>query len=175
MSWIQTRSGKPFTLLDPDPDSIEIEDIAHALSQLCRFTGHTSSFMSVAQHSVIVASLLDDAERFNGLMHDAPEAYLGDVSRPLRELLPEYLLIENGVWAVMAAKYGLSPTLSAAVKEADNISLMWERRDLLGQPVASWARWVDEETIAKVPSTRLDTWSPQQARHAFLDTFHELS
>lgn len=94
---ILTYTGLHFPLLKPEYFHFNILDIAHALSQLCRFTGHTSSFYSVAQHSVMVASLVPADQALAALMHDAAEAYLGDVSSPLKALLPDYKLIETNV------------------------------------------------------------------------------
>lgn len=174
MTWIQTRSGRRFDLLDPDPDSLDIGDIAHALSNICRFTGHTGQFMSVAQHSLVTAGLVPEEHRFDALMHDATEAYVGDVSRPLKQLLPDYQRIEAGVWDAICRRWGTSPVLPKEVKDADNVSLMWERRELMGQPVASWAEWVDESLLERVPGVPLVTASIERTREDFLHAFDVL-
>lgn len=138
MSWIQTYTGRAFDLLDPQPDMVVIEDIAHALSNLCRFTGHTRVFYSVAEHSVHVAEILPDDLRLQGLLHDAAEAYIQDVATPLKWLLPDYKQIERRVWKAIAMKFNLPEALDPQVKDADLRMLMTERRDLLGTPPLPW-------------------------------------
>ncbi len=78
--WIQVRSGRKFHPLDPRPEDVDINDIAHALSNLCRFTGHCTDFYSVAQHSVIASQIVPPASALAALLHDASEAYMGDIS-----------------------------------------------------------------------------------------------
>lgn len=169
--WIQTRKGTKFDLLSPDPATLDIEEIAHSLSLLCRFTGHTRRFMSVAQHSVIVSELTSPESAFDGLMHDATEAYVGDVSRPLKRLLPDYKKIEDGVAAAISLRFGVSDPLPEAVKVADNVSLLWERRDLMSTPPESWS---EETVLAMVPDQTLDPWPSEYAAAVFLRKFHEL-
>jgi len=88
---VSTKSGRRVALLNPSPSQIVIGDIAHGLAHQCRFNGQTSKFYSVAQHSVLVASILPRELRLAGLLHDASETYLGDVVQPLKELLPKAL------------------------------------------------------------------------------------
>lgn len=175
MTWIQTRGGGRFDLLEPDPGTILIEDIAHALSNLCRFTGHTSAFMSVAEHSVIVSRLVPAHDALAGLLHDATEAYVGDVSRPLKQLLPAYQHIEHGIWLAIADRFGLDQGLPATVKEADNVSLLWERRDVMGPSSEPWQAWVPEELVSRVPDEILVPTDPLGARSMFLQRFAELT
>src|SRR5712664_1181267 len=82
--WIETFTGHAFYLLDPRPEDILIEDIAHALSQACRFTCHTRRFYSVAEHSYHIAVLCEKEYKLGGLLDDAEETYLGDMNRPLK-------------------------------------------------------------------------------------------
>jgi len=92
-AFLPTCSGRRVHLLNPSPDEIAIEDIAHALSHACRFAGHVPSYYSVAQHSVLVSELLDERTALWGLLHDASEAYLHDLTRPLKRalnVLPEH-------------------------------------------------------------------------------------
>jgi len=86
-AWIQTISGRKFPLAEPDPNQIDIEDIAHALSMLCRFNGHCTQFYSVAEHSMHVSHEISNDLALAGLLHDAAEAYLGDVPSPLKKEL----------------------------------------------------------------------------------------
>lgn len=124
---ILTQSGLVVDLLNPSPDTIVLEDIAWSLAHQCRWTGHTDEFYSVARHSLIVASAVPPEYALCALMHDATEAYLGDVSRPLKTLLPAYADLEAAMWAVIAQKFGLPAIIPEAVHMADNEVLAWER------------------------------------------------
>jgi len=95
--WFLTASGKRFWPLDPRPEDICIEDIAHALSHICRFGGHVREPYSVAQHSVIVSMIVKPENALYGLLHDAAEAYAGDMVRPLKRGMPAYRSIESAV------------------------------------------------------------------------------
>lgn len=117
--WILTHSGKRFSFQDINPDAINIEDIATALSNICRFTGHLDQHYSVAQHCVLVSHLVEPHLAFEALMHDASEAYCGDVSSPLKARLPDYREIEGRVDRAIRAKYGLPLVESPEVKVAD--------------------------------------------------------
>ena len=169
---IVTHSGKYFNFLEPIPDMICIEDIAHALSHLCRFTGHTAQFYSVAQHSVLVSEILPPNLQLAGLLHDATEAYIGDVSRPLKMLLPQYREIEHRVWLAIAAKFDLPVDLPKPIKDADNTLLLTEKRDLL-----AYSRhgefWEWAKDINPLPST-IQRWPSWMAKKVFLERFHAL-
>lgn len=148
-------------VLDPDPDQICIEDIAHALSNICRFGGHTSNFYSVAQHSVHVANLVPVELALDGLMHDAAEAYLGDVINPLKVLLEDYKKIEEKLLYLIAKKFGFNYPICAEVKKADSYMLIVEyKRFFTNSPVASG---ID---IIPLP--------PKVAEELFLKTFKEI-
>jgi 5'-deoxynucleotidase YfbR-like HD superfamily hydrolase len=143
--YIGTYSGKCFWPLDPKPEEICLEDIAHALSQICRFTGHTSEHYSVLTHSLNVERLLIDRgynelTQLYGLLHDAAEAYVGDMSRPMKICCPSFQAIEDGVQAAVYKHFGLpepTPEIAAAVKEADNYILALEARRLM-QNTEGW-------------------------------------
>lgn len=167
--WIQTAGGKQFFLDRPRSEDVDIDDIAHALSRLCRFTGHVRRFYSVAQHSVLVSYVCDPADALVGLLHDATEAYIGDVSSPLKSLLPEYRVIEGRVWAAVAERFGLPAELPESVKHADAVLLATEKRDLLGPPPASWGQWPDPLDVV------IEPWSSDWARRDFLARFQELT
>lgn len=151
--WIQTFSGKRFAPLDIHDEDICIEDIAHALSLVNRFTGHTSVAYSVAEHSVRVMWAVQDLGIAAGgsglylweimlqaLLHDASEAYLADIARPIKMLpiMQPYRDLEKGVEKAIAKKWGLPFPMSKIVKRADEILLGTEARDLMGPPPAEW-------------------------------------
>jgi hypothetical protein len=127
--FIITVSGRTVHYLFPDPDCITIEDIAHALSRISRWCGHTQSFWSVAAHSLLVAQLLPRQLKLAGILHDAHEAYLGDVPTPLKMLLPEYPSIASKFDYAIENKFGVK-LHDPAIKMADTIALATERRDL---------------------------------------------
>lgn len=166
--WMQTYAGKQFFPLDPRPEDICIEDIAHALSNLCRFGGHVSQFYSVAQHSVLVAGLLPARLALAGLLHDASEAYMVDVPRPLKVALAEYQKLEKRLQAIIARKFDVNFT-HPFIKRADNILLMTEARDLLGPKPAGWG--VPEEPA----EWRVIPLEPGEAEDLFLRRFCELT
>lgn len=145
LDWIQTYSGLKVFPLDPKPNQICIEDIAHALSNICRFTGHTRDFYSVAQHSVMVASNVSNASCFWGVLHDASEAYLCDIARPVK-IQPElkaYREAEDRLMAVICKKFGLPREMPDEVRLADRRALRTEARDL-GLYTKDWDGYVQD-------------------------------
>lgn len=184
-NWQQTYTGRQFWPCDPRPEDVVIEDIAHALSNLCRFAGHCREFYSVAEHSVWVARAVAryarecgspaawaDQLSLAGLLHDAAEAYCVDVPRPLKPFLTGYREIEHGVAAVIAERFGFSVELfdHPFVKRADESLLMTEKRDLMAPPPAPWtfAQGVEAECVGNVSMP----WGPREARAAFHSCFN---
>ena len=171
-AWIRTFSGLQFWPLDPRPEELRIEDIAHALSQQCRFAGHSRLFYSVAEHSVHVSALCPLEDALWGLLHDASEAYLQDVARPLKSL-PEfaaYREAERHLQEMIVRGFGLDAEPPASVHDADNAMLHLESRCLLtgglGLP----------ETIAgPAPTFTVHApWPPLRAEQEFLARFRQL-
>jgi len=169
---ILTRAGHYFDLMAPETSHIDIDTIAHALSHLCRFTGHTSSFYSVAQHSVMVSHLVPRGYELAGLLHDAAEAYIGDVASPLKSLLPDYKAIESRVEAAVLTRFGLPATLPRAVHYADLRALATEQRDLM--PPHDDTPWACIEGVEPHP-LNIVPMQPYIARHMFLARFKELT
>lgn len=168
-NWMQTYSGGQFWPLDPHPEDINIADIAHALARLCRFAGHCTSFYSVAQHSVLVSYITGPENALWGLLHDASEAYVVDVPRPLKLLLPNYTAIEDGVQRAIAEAFGLPWPLPAEVKRADNQILADEAAQLMAPPPEDWF-------LPDPPSgTAINPLPPEAAETLFLDRFRELA
>lgn len=128
---MQTHSGKVVDLTRFSEEDVCVEDIAHALSQIIRFTGHARAPYTVAQHSLLVAELVPPQHRLWALLHDASEAYLGDVASPLKSLLPQYQELEEGFQRIIAGRFDLPWPMPREVKDADRAALMMEKRDLL--------------------------------------------
>lgn len=161
MSLMCTYTGKMIDLENVKAEDICIEDIAHALSLLCRYTGHTRSFYSVAEHSV----LLSRAEGMPGtplarLLHDAVEAYLGDVIRPLKHLLPHYQMLEERIHKVIAEKYQVN---FDPVKPGDIIILIREAQVLM--PPEFFNDFYVED-LPQFPND-IQGWSPEVAECEF--------
>ncbi len=178
--WSQTFTGKRFYALDPRADDICIEDIAHALSLICRFGGHSSEFYSVAQHSILVAEVVQGTERDPnlgwdrlatraGLLHDAAEAYVGDMVRPLKRSMHEFVAAEDRIFMMIAGKFGIPPFHLGCVKIADEVLLATEARDLMGGSSAD--KWSLE---ADPLDERIIPISPADAEKLFLKRFYAL-
>ena len=164
---ICTVGGRAFDPLDPDPSAIDLGDIAHALSFMPRFGGHSRVFYSVAQHSVLVRDLVaehtgEDKVLAAALLHDAAEAYLLDMPSPIKRSLPDYSAAEKRLQRVIELTFRLELKASdrQLVKKADQIALCWEQRDIM--PAVDW---VEMPRIDRPP---LQAWDPKQARDRFL-------
>lgn len=171
-TWMQTVSGKVFWPIDPRPEELDINDIAHALGMMCRYGGHCNRFYSVAEHSVLMASY---AEANLGteiaqiaLMHDATEAYLSDVIRPVKAHLSNYREIENRLWLCIAERFGLPHAIPDEVHHLDNCILRDEMEALHMPPPMEW----------NIPNQRLGVhitgWEPKFAGWAFLGMYQKL-
>lgn len=167
---ILTHSGLYFDLLDPTPEMIRIADIAQGLSQCCRFVGQTPYFYSVAEHCVMASMFCDPAFAFEVLMHDAAEAYLGDVSRPLKKLLSDYREIEARVEKAIAQTFGLRPEAHDEIKRIDAQMLGAEQWILFRNRDA----WDGVQVGDPAPMTDGLGWTPDVARRVFLARFHGL-
>lgn len=159
--------------LHPDPSEIVIEDIAHALSMICRFSGMVKKAYSVAEHSVRVSWIVPPQHALWGLMHDASEYALGDVNTILKKTSdfgPPYRAYEAALMAVICDKFGLNHKEPADVKKADLILLMTEKRDLLGEGREPWYGGADVECLKE----RIFPWPQEVAEVRFLARFKEL-
>src|SRR5512146_2196359 len=117
--WIQTYTGRQFWPFNPHPEDVRAEDIAHALSQVCRYQGHCLEFYSVAQHSVLVSYAVPDHLALWGLLHDAAEAYLADIARPLKHAFPYFMGVEEEIEKVIAFRFALPWPKPESVSWAD--------------------------------------------------------
>jgi uncharacterized protein len=179
--WMQLCSGGQFYPLDPRPEEICIEDIAGALSRICRFGGHTREFYSVAQHSVHVSYICAREDALWGLLHDGSEAYLGDMIRPLKrqECMRAYVEAEMRVQRAICRRFKLpfaytagAVTLPPSVHHADEVMLATEARDLLGNEALE--RWSSIKRVVPL-AVCIEAWSPAEARRRFLSRFLELA
>ena len=158
---MRTITGRHFDPTEIEPSDIDLLDIAHALSRLCRYAGHVPGFYSVAQHSVYVSKMLerrnpDDVElQLLGLLHDASEAYLGDVIRPLKLALPDYQAIEANVEFAIGERFDL------VVTDANRMEV----------------KYCDDEMItveAIIFRDFNDGWRPDRAKHEFTSRYFDL-
>lgn len=165
-----TYSGLPFWVMDPQPEDIRLRDIAHSLSMQCRFNGHTVEFYSVAQHSVILSHVIDPQYALEALLHDAAEAYIGDLIRPVKQHCPDWCAIDTKLDRAIRAKFGLPLEMSAEVKRLDLVMAVTEKHQLLvPSPTVDWGVVPDPIDIEIVPM-----W-PAEAKKAFLDRYEELT
>lgn len=168
-NWIATYTGEWIEPLNPLPERIKIEDIAHSLAMQCRFTGHTSKFYSTAQHSYHVSEIVPDEYKLWGLLHDASEAYVSDVARPVKHSFSEfgdiYRAVEEKLAEAVAERFGLVWPEPPEVKVADKMMLRAEQRDLMPNDPNEGAIW--DKTVTP--------WGPEKAERKFLERFIELS
>jgi len=136
VTYIITISGIKFDLLNPTPEQIKLIDIAHSLSMTNRFNGHTQFPYSVAQHSLAVAEMVDAPYKLGALLHDAGEAYIGDIITPVKCLLPKAKEIENCILDVVFTRYDAIYT--GEIHEADQNMGLTEAIKLGRNPLVEW-------------------------------------
>ncbi len=173
--WMETYTGKRFYPTDPRPEDVDIADIAHALSLICRFNGHVSHHYSVAQHSVHCAQLavkmgFNPEMQFLALMHDAAEAYVCDLPRPLKySMMGAYAPIEGAVETAIHQRFEIQPFSCwqhTTIKKLDDTVLYCEARQLLSK-----AEWVPEGTGYSI---EIPKWTPEFAELCFIANFTRL-
>lgn len=158
---LTTVSLHKVNLNAPAANVISVEDIAHALSHICRFNGHIQQFYSVAEHCVLLSKMVPEEYALAALMHDAAEAYTGDLTRPMRQLV-DIGPIEERFNEVIREKYRINIRFDCdEIVRADKRMLVTERPDLAVIGVEPFP-------------IRLNYWSPFQARCAFMSRFFEL-
>jgi len=172
-AYIATYTGKQFFLLNPRLEDIDIIDIAHALAMQCRWTGHCKFHYSVAQHAYYCSLLGPESEALERLMHDASEAYISDMNRPLKHYTDAgtaYMKVEKPLQALIYAAFGCVNE-PASVKLADNAMLYAEKEQIVGYKFAEAQEWTPGEVAAKI---KIEQWSPEYAEGMFLRRFDEL-
>ena len=160
---IYLRSGLYFDLGEPRACPFTIEDVAHSLAHICRFGGHTRRFYSVAEHSVWCSRIVPPEHALEALLHDAAEAFIGDVTRPLKSMLPSYRALEASVEEAVFTRLGIGPVLHESVREADRRMLVAEQRQAMGCADT----WPGLEGVAPAPVV-LDFLEPSAAAQLFL-------
>lgn len=165
---ISLYSGGVFSFVDPDNSVYSVEDIARGLSNLSRFTGHVEKSYSIAQHSFYVSLLVPEEHAMEALMHDSSESFLGDVSSPLKQMLPDYKKIEQNVEASIFKKYGLQFPMHPEIKKADMRMFVSERLALQPQCSVKGYEQFEPAPFKVVP------WSAKKSYDMFLRRYKEL-
>lgn len=170
--FITTATGRRFHFENPQPDEIDIADIAYSLSNTNRWGGHSYPAFNVAQHSVMVADALlrngaSQIIQLQGLMHDAAEAYLGDVPTPIKRMLPEYMAMEILVTDAIFQKWRIPMPLDHQVHLQDVEIRRWEYRDLMPE-----VRGVEPLVV---PHPTLKVWTRLESETAFIGRFYDLA
>lgn len=166
---VQTRSSGLVNVRGLRPEDISIEDIAHSLSMICRFIGHLDHFYSVAQHSVWVSKAVPDEAALAGLLHDASEAFTGDIIKPIKDDVAGHAALEQIVHDAIAERFGVDfRRYEKFIRIADQSACATEARDLGGR---AW-EWGDAR-FAMGPT--IEPLSPEMAKQLFLERFDVLT
>jgi len=169
--WQQTRAGR-FYPLDPRPEEVNAEALIHALAQVNRFGGHTDEPISVAQHSVQCAAMAHEdnvpyRDQYAILMHDAAEAYVGDMQRPLKSGMPEFKRIEWRIFAAIKVALEIPDCDPHLIKYYDNRAWMWEKRDLFTTAEDPWPHTPD----IILPDEKMQAWDWRMAKGVMLEVY----
>jgi hypothetical protein len=172
--WINTYTGRKMWPLDPLPEDLDIRDIAHALALQCRFTGHVRQFYSVAQHCVEVANRVPEEHKLWALLHDASEAYLTDLARPVKhqaEMQP-YRDAEKKLMEAVCLRFELPLKQPECVTAADHVMLITEAKSLLKMHPDWLVDWKHLGDASLIP---IDPWNPYRSEYEFLWHFERLT
>jgi hypothetical protein len=166
---IMLQSGAWFDFAAPHSSPFTIEDIAHGLAHICRYSGQCNGFYSVAEHSLLVSETATGFE-LEALMHDAAEAFLGDITRPLKQMLPDYKRIEGDVERAIFSRFGIQTPIPREVKQADLRVLAAEQRQIMPRGTDDWLRGQD---VIPAPIV-VRNLPPVEAKRAWLERFEVL-
>lgn len=175
--WISLLSGGRFNYNRPEESDVTIEDIASALSNVCRFSGHLPRFYSVAQHLVNTSHIVKPKLAFTGLMHDTAEAFTNDLPTPLKWALPIFKELEVKIESAMGKKFGFEYPYPPEIKEADTTMLILEKL-YVKEDKSVWPlyeQWTPEKVEPFRGMVDLESWQPRRAKREFLERFGELN
>lgn len=173
--WLETFTGQKFHFTEPVPEEMHIEDVAHSLSLLCRYNGHTKAFYSVAEHCVLICDWI--AANWPGasqqilrtaLLHDVAETYLGDMSRPVKYQMPRFKELEHLIEDAAAVRFDLELPYPAIVEECDARILVDERQQCMSDSDNEWGT-----DVLEALDVRIRFLDPPNVRRLFLDRFFE--
>ena len=180
---IMLASGTLFDLANPEGSDLSLYDIAFGLGRVCRFAGHTGRFYPVAEHCIHVARLVPVRQARAALLHDASEAIIGDVTRPLKAMLPEYRAIERRIEEVIADRF-LGDDVEGKmfawyrmgtpeIKRADRAMCAVEARELMPHAPGYWEGiGADPEDVERASRIRLQCDKPEFATMQWLRAWH---
>lgn len=171
---IRLLSGNLFNYNDPDSAFVTIDDIAGALSKVCRFAGHLPYFYSVAQHSVNASYIVAPEFAFDALMHDTAEAFTNDIPTPLKMAVPMFKELEVKIETAMSKKFDFTYPMSKEIKVADLQMLMLEKIHIK-RDASTWQILDGIEIDSVLPLVDLNSWTPRRAETEFLKRYYELS
>lgn len=166
---IMLQSGAWFDFCAPASSAFTIDDVAHGLGNICRYSGQCTRFYSVAEHSLLVSETAIGFE-FEALLHDAAEAFLGDITRPLKQMLPDYKRIEIEVERAILDRFGVSWPLPPQIKRADLRVLAAEQKQIMPEGTDGWVRG---QKVEPAP-VRVRHLPPEEAKKAFLARYEAL-
>lgn len=177
LAYIHTFGGKRWKHADPQPDDVLLEDISHALSNLCRFTGHVKQFYSIAEHSLRVSYLCPPEHQLWALLHDASEFAVGDMNRPLKYSpgMGVYKMYEMKAKTAIMEHFGLAQEQPLCVKLADDKMLVTEQRDLMWGITSAGNVQKDRLHNVEPLAEKIVPMSPEQAERTFLMRFYEIT
>ena len=170
--WIETYTGRQFEYISESIDAINIEDISHALSNLCRFAGNCHEFYSVAQHSYIVSQYVSPKNKLQALLHDATETYISDIPAPFKRMFPEVKKIENDICKRIFKKFNINYPISQEVKLIDIRLLLAERKYLFNHKYNH--DWGFDVSALDINLKQFGIWSPLLAEKKFKENFKQL-
>lgn len=170
---ISLLSGATFDYMNPEKSDVTIEDIASALSNVCRFSGHLPRFYSVAQHLVNTSRIVKPEFAFTALMHDTAEAFTNDLPTPLKVALPIFKELEVSIESAMGKRFGFAYPYPDEVKLADTQMLLLEK-NYVKEDTKQWEYYRDVKFEHLKDLVDLDSWQPRRAKREFLERYEEL-
>lgn len=178
--WIQTFTGQALDFLNPTVEMVNIRDIGQSLARTSRYNGHTKWVYSVAQHSVYVSRLCAPRHKLVGLLHDAVEAYTGDLVAPFKRLPGglegKVMEVEERLGHVVAEKFGLPKRIPKEVKKADLQMLATEKEQLMGPLEEAWIEKGYTWTLPYAPvDIVIEKWDEDKSYWEFMKEYQRLT